>query len=246
MTMCRMGGFSLRNPDRGEAVRYVFEQVQRMAKDGEGAPHPDGWGYRVYTLDRETDSWVVCEGHFADPIYEDSLELTTDGEGFVAGVVHARHASEGMPVDAAFTHPLSCCELERALAHNGTIYDVDLRRFPTDTLYLCNYLCTNFPRGGSATELAELVTTLASEHKFSGLNFILLDGWDRSMFVCCLFSPEYRSPTYFVLHYKVGSTGFFVFSEPPDGSFHPMGNGQILKVKEGRIVEMGWVGKWRT
>lgn len=250
--MCRMGAFYLNDRARGDEHRYVFDHVRKMAKEGEGSPHADGWGCRLYKINRNGDNenaptdWYVVERHSVRPIYESDGLIVEDEVRFVAGIVHARQASTGMPIDIAYTHPFSCGDVRRSFAHNGTIYNANLERFKTDTLYYCDYVFRNFPPGGDTALLAQVVAKFAARHRFSGLNFLMLDEFDRSLFVCCLFSPNYKSPTYFVMHYKEGDCGFFVFSEPPDDSYSPMDNGQILRVRDGRIIDVERVSVWES
>lgn len=219
--MCRMGGFSLRSPKQ---IGWVIEYVSKMASEGKSAPHGDGFGY-VLLSDHS-----FLYGKFFVPIYESKINLT---ETYKLGIVHARKASEGVPLGLRQVHPF--CTGEKFFAHNGTVYSAKRQNpYESDTFDYFESIkdFKNF------SELLENVRRFIRLNSYSGLNFLLLDGEHGALYVCCLFNKE-RTDDYFVLHYKESEEGFYVFSERYDESFRPMVNGELFKVVDGKIVERG-------
>lgn len=221
--MCRMGGFSLSVP---MDIHWVLDYVSKMAREGKGAPHGDGFGYVLFS----DQSFVY--GKFFSPIYERKVVLY---DAYKLGIIHARQASKNVPLGIRQVHPF--CIGEKFFAHNGTVFSARKENpYKSDTFDYFDSIkdFRNF------SELLENVRKFANSNSYSGLNFLLVDGEENALYVCCLFNKE-RIDDYFVLHYKESEEGFYVFSEKYDESFGPMTNGELFKVVNGKIVERGSV-----
>lgn len=216
-----MAGFSLVNP---REIGGIFEFVSKIAKEGKGAPHGDGFGYVLVS----ENAFVYAK--FFTPIYESEKRL--DGT-FRLGIVHARKASEGVPLGLRQVHPFHIDE--KFFAHNGTVFSATRANpYESDTF---DYFASvkDFE---DFRELLFKIRNFARSNRYSGLNFLMLDTLESALYVCCLFNSE-RTDDYFVLHYKESSDGFFVYSEKYEEGYQPMANGEVFKVLNGRIVERG-------
>ncbi|ODN29790.1 hypothetical protein A4H02_08790 [Fervidobacterium thailandense] len=216
-----MAGFSLVNPG---GIGWISEFVSRMAREGKGAPHGDGFGYVLVS----DDAFVYAK--FFTPIYESNEKPAGT---FKLGIVHARKASEGVPLGVRQVHPFYSGE--KFFAHNGTVFSAARTNpYESDTFdYFASVKDFENFQG-----LVLKIRSFAQSNRYSGLNFLMLDTLENALYVCCLFNSE-RTDDYFVLHYKESSEGFFVFSEKYDNSYQTMANGEVLKVLNGRIVERG-------
>jgi len=210
-------------------VAEVFNKVSVMAKHGRRAPHDDGYGLIILS------EFEKFEYKSTKPIYEDiDFRMFCDKVQGEIGIIHARKASPGIPVGLQQLHPFY---IEgRYLAHNGTISDANKTNlFQSDTydFFLSIHDFKDFE------DLLNNVKKYVEAHNFSGINFLLLDELDNSLYVGCIYNGDSK---YFTLYYKVDKTGFFVYSqEDVDDSLVPMKNGQILKVRSGEIIEEGRV-----
>ncbi|WP_448378976.1 class II glutamine amidotransferase [Fervidobacterium sp.] len=224
--MCRMSAFSSSNDI---CVDEVFNKVSVMAEHGRGAPHDDGYGLIVLS------EFEKIEYKSTKPIYEDNnFKMLCEKLRGEIGIIHARKASPGIPVGLHQLHPFY---IEgRYLAHNGTIMDANKANlFQSDTydFFLSIHDFKDFEG------LLNNVRKYVEAHDFSGLNFLLLDELDKSLYVGCIYTGDSK---YFTLYYKADKAGFFVYSqEDVDDSLAPMENGQIFKVRNGEIVEEGKV-----
>jgi len=224
--MCRMAAFSSSNDI---CIVEVFDKVSVMAERGRGAPHDDGYGLIIQS------QFEKFEHKSTKAIYEDAdfRKLCEKLQGEI-GIIHARKASPGIPVGLQQLHPFY---IEgRYLAHNGTISDANKTNlFQSDTydFFLSIHDFKDFE------DLLNNVKKYVEAHNFSGINFLLLDELDNSLYVGCIYNGDSK---YFTLYYKVDKTGFFVYSqEDVDDSLVPMKNGQIFKVRNGEIIEEGKV-----
>jgi len=223
--MCRMAAFSLLN---NVCVSEVFDKVSLMAKDGRGAPHNDGYGLIILN-----DS-MKYEYKSIKPIYEDTnFKMLCEKISGKIGIIHARKASPGIPIGLQQLHPFY---IEgKYLAHNGTIRNANRSNlFNSDTydFFLSIHNFRDF------VSLLNNVKAYVEAHDFSGINFLLLDELDNSLYVGCIYMGD---TDYFTLHYKADKTGFFVYSEDLYDSLAPMENGQIFKVRNGEIIDEGKV-----
>ena len=225
--MCRMAAFSTVSK---VSVLNVFKHVSEMAINGKGSPHNDGYGIVIL------DDVRKYEYKSLTPIYEDVLgaNLLKDIYGS-CGIIHARKASDGIPVGVQQLHPFY---IEgKYLAHNGTITDADKSNpFKSDT-YDFFYNIFKFK---TFNELLGNIKKYIDIHDFSGMNFFILDELDGSLYVGCIYNCN---EDYFTLHYKLDQLGFFVYSEKVinEEPMTSMRNGQVLKIKDGKIIEEGKV-----
>lgn len=223
--MCRMAAFSTKEV---VDISSLFEIVSWMAKNGKKAEHSDGYGVLVF------DEISKFEYKTTVPIYDDfrGRELVKQIHGKL-GLIHARKASQGVPVGLQQLHPFHI--RGRYLAHNGTITGADRSNaFQSDTYGFFS----NVVDFEDFESLVNNVKRYISTHDFTGVNFLLVDEFEKALYVGCIYKKDVD---YFTLHYKIDALGFYVYSEQMEDSLLEMENGEILKVVEGNIVEQGKV-----
>ncbi|HOQ38848.1 MAG TPA: class II glutamine amidotransferase [Fervidobacterium sp.] len=224
--MCRMAAFSMRQHAN---VSWIIEYVKHMALCGQKGPHSDGWGYVLIGDDRK----IECKSLI--PAYDDKDMLLTDDQKFNIGIVHARQASKGLPKTKMQLHPFY--KDGKYFAHNGTISTANRKNvFSSDTYDFFEHVLPF----NDFEELIRLVREYAKSEEFSGINFLLIDEAEDSLYVgCCYGSKE--DEDYFTLYYSCEDDCFSVFSENPLGkalgNYEPMKNGEVFKVLAGKIVE---------
>ncbi|HBT25093.1 MAG TPA: hypothetical protein DEA58_00155 [Pseudothermotoga sp.] len=210
--VCRMIGFSFKSE---RSIDDFFAHLQNMAKNGKFAPHDHGWG--IYALNGEN----VVYHRSQRPIFDDtfpSLKLN-------AGIIHARKASEHLPVSILQVHPfIDNCG--KAFCHNGTIYDIPFHFIESDT-YSYFFKIRQF---NSYEELLEKIAYVAQNFKHTGMNFLMMNKND--LLVYCGYNTN---ADYYTLWYN-DKNGFVVCSEPMNNDYVPMENKTMFVVKDGRIV----------
>lgn len=214
MTVCRMIGFSFK--DEVDIVPF-FKHLQLMAQKGKNAPHNHGWG--IYAFEND----VVIYHRSPRPVYEESL-LPLKAR---IGILHARKASEHLPVTLLQLHPF-IDNKGKAFCHNGTIYDIPNLSIESDTLAYF----TTIKDFSSHEELAHKVADVAMRYRHTGMNFLMING--EELIVYCGYSGN---EDYYTLWYRDGDD-FIVSSEPMDESFKPIGNRTLIVVKEGLVQKV--------
>uniref|UniRef100_A0A832I6J2 Glutamine amidotransferase type-2 domain-containing protein n=1 Tax=Pseudothermotoga hypogea TaxID=57487 RepID=A0A832I6J2_9THEM len=212
--MCRMVGFCF---ETNQEINGFFEHLQRMAKMGKNAPHNHGWG--IYAL---FDDAVI---YYRSPksVYEEEL-IPLKAR---VGILHARKASEHLPVSFMQLHPF-IDNHGKAFCHNGTIYDIPFVSIESDTF---SYF-VKIKDFSSYEELAERIRNVAEGYRHTGMNFLMVN--DDELIVYCGYS---QNEDYYTLWYDDG-WGFVVASEPMNDNFKPMENRTMLVVKDGRIEKV--------
>ncbi|MGB9789241.1 MAG: class II glutamine amidotransferase [Thermotoga caldifontis] len=212
--MCRMVGFSFKT---NRQMDVLFRHLQHMAQFGKNAPHGHGWG--IYALKDE----AVIYHRSLKPAYEDEIVPLKAS----VGILHARKASEHLPVSFLQLHPF-IDNRAKAFCHNGTIYDIPFVSIESDTfayfMKIKDFLTYD--------ELVQKVRSVADRYKHTGMNFLMVN--DRELIVYCGYS---ENEDYYTLWYS-DEDGFVVASEPLNETFKPMGNRTMFVVKDGVIEKI--------
>lgn len=212
--MCRMVGFSF---ETNHEVGHLFRHLQKMAQFGKNSPHNHGWG--VYALKDET----VIYYRSPRPAYEENLPPLNAR----VGIIHARKASEHLPVSFLQLHPF-IDNKGKAFCHNGTIYDISFVSIESDSFAYF----TKIKDFLSHEELAEKVRDVAKSYKHTGMNFLMVN--EDELIVYCGYS---ENADYYTLWYD-DSSGFVVASEPMNETFKPMENRNMFVVRNGKIQKV--------
>lgn len=222
--MCRMAGFSF---DDNQNISEIFEFVKSMALNGMEAPHNDGWG----CFCKNDVNHILYKS--LRPIYEDSYNINKiTEEKFKLGLIHARLASKGLPKTTLQLHPFYING--RYFAHNGTIKSAKRENIYNSDTY--EYF-ENIVSFRDTIELAQKIRDYAQKNEYSGMNFLMIDEVEKSLYVCCLYNYSERNREYFTLHYYNDENNFIVYSEKFSSDYKPMENGELLKVVAGKIVD---------
>lgn len=209
-----MIGFSFKD-ERG--IDAFFKHLQFMAQKGKNAPHNHGWG--IYAL----RDGVVIYHRSPRPVYEESLMPLK----VKIGILHARKASEHLPVTFLQLHPF-IDNRGKAFCHNGTIYDIPNVSIESDTLAYFMAI-KDF---SSHEELARKIADVAARYRHTGMNFLMVN--DDELIVYCGYSGN---EDYYTLWYR-DEDGFIASSEPMDESFKPIDNRTLIAVKDGRMQKI--------
>ncbi|HOJ89146.1 MAG TPA: class II glutamine amidotransferase [Pseudothermotoga sp.] len=210
--MCRMIGFSF---DKQTVVTVLFEHLQHMAQRGKGAPHNHGWG--LYAL--KDDAVVYYRS--PRPAYEETIVPFSAQ----VGIMHARKASEHLPVTFLQLHPF-IDNKGKAFCHNGTIFDIPQFSIESDTY---SYF-VRIKDYQDYQQLSENVKTVTHSYRHTGMNFLMVDG--ERLIVYCGYS---ENADYYTLWYD-DSNGFVVCSEPMSHSFKPMENRSLFVIENGKLI----------
>ncbi|MGJ8454049.1 class II glutamine amidotransferase [Pseudothermotoga sp. U03pept] len=211
--MCRMIGFSFKDE---RPVDEFFVHLQRMAKNGKHAPHNHGWG--IYALNGEDVVYHRSEKAAFDDTFP-SVKLKV-------GIIHARKASENLPVTILQIHPfIDGCG--KAFCHNGTIKDIPFHFIESDTYSYFSKL----RQFSSYEELRERIAHIAKNYSYTSMNFLMINR--DELIVYCGYSTN---EDYYTLWYS-NDEGFVVCSEPMNGDYFPMANQTIFVVRYGEIVK---------
>ncbi len=216
--MCRMAGFSF---SKKTDISWIFKYVQRMAKEGMEAPHSHGYGYLL--LDEKQTLNLFKD---IRPIF-DVEPIRTEG---TLGLIHARLASPGVPVSRNQLHPFYLNG--KYFVHNGTIKSAKMDNVYESDSYEYFTKISNF---SSFAELVEKLKMFANFEDFTGANFLIVNEIEEALYVGCLFKTKKE---YYTLYYKENEDGLVVFSEKYDDSFKSIKNGDVFKVKNGKIEEV--------
>ncbi len=200
--------------ETNQEINDLFEHLQRMAKTGKNAPHNHGWG--IYALMDE----AVIYYRSPKPVYEDELIPLKSR----VGILHARKASEHLPVSFIQLHPF-IGNHGKAFCHNGTIYDVPFVSIESDTFFYFMKI-KDF---SSHDELAERIRKVAQSYKHTGMNFLMIN--EDELIVYCGYS---QNEDYYTLWYN-DENGFVIASEPMGDDFKPMENRMMFVVRDGRV-----------
>ncbi|MGC8902105.1 MAG: class II glutamine amidotransferase [Fervidobacterium sp.] len=225
--MCRMAGFSFNTPQN---ISNIIGFTKIMAQFGIESPHNDGWGCVL------SDGSKTLQYKSIKPIYQDDLGLTKIDEEFKIGIIHARLASKGLPKTTLQLHPFH--KKGMYFAHNGTIKSAKRENvYQSDTYEYFE----NISEFKSLYELAKNIESFAKENEFTGMNFIIFDEIEETLYVCCLYKDTPKNREYFTLHYYEEDGNFIVYSEKYSPHFKPMENGEIFKIRDGKITEKAMI-----
>ncbi|MEJ5229441.1 MAG: hypothetical protein WHT65_05520 [Pseudothermotoga sp.] len=207
-----MIGFSFKDE---KPVERFFTHLQYMAKNGKFSPHDHGWG--IYGL---KDGHVVYH-RSEKPVFDDSFPFVK----LKTGIIHARKASEHLPVSVLQIHPF-IDDSGKAFCHNGTVYDIPFDFIESDTY---SYFLA-IKKFSSYEELREKIADVAKNYRYTSMNFLMINKGD--LIVYCGYSTN---PDYYTLWYK-NREGFVVCSEPMGDDYLPMENKTIFVVRDGEII----------
>lgn len=230
--MCRMVGVVFRSKFPAEVLEDLKE-VARTGRIPEHAEpgHRDGWGVVSYIKEMP----IYLERR-ADPIFEDKhyapmILQTAKLPGPNILIAHAR-ASSGTPASIPNTHPFIAGGL--VLAHNGTIYDFDVRTKhrvagDTDSEKLLMMLADQMDDDGD--QKAALKSVIKNEvlpREFTGAVLLVSDG---EMLYAYRDHALKKSPNYYDLRVAKFLDYVVVYQEtlmtmPPDA----------FQVKKGELV----------
>lgn len=206
-----MIGFSF---ETARDVNPFFRHLQWMAQRGKNAPHNHGWG--IYAL--EGDALIYHRS--PKPVYEESLPFIKAK----IGIIHARKASEHLPVTFLQLHPF-IDNKGKAFCHNGTIYDIPTLTIESDTFAYFMKI-KDF---STHEDLARKITEVARSFKHTGMNFFMVN--NDELIVYCGYSDN--KDYYTLWYYDVD--GFIVSSESMHEGFKPIDNRTLIVVKDGKI-----------
>jgi glutamine amidotransferase len=205
--MCRF--LMLRSESGFDPAPLLEEFRERCRKSPEFQGH--GWGAAF----RSGGEWTRYRS--LTPVWEDSIPLPSEVDFLVA---HARSAFRNEGIDPENNMPYY--RGERIFVFNGELRGVRLRvpgRIGAEKIF---HLVLSRNGEDPAAALRATDRLLLSRSRYvRAMNMAVTD--ERRIYALCRFG---ESPEYFTLHYRTGDlTG--VSSEPLDGPFLPMANGEI-------------------
>jgi predicted glutamine amidotransferase len=237
--MCRLLGYSSATPTTfSEVVGSNFNQFVKLADD-----HCDGWGiatannHKAY-LYKEPVAATKSE-HFKEQLEKHKSK---------AALLHLRWATEGMPINAANTHPFTYQDI--TFIHNGSITPPDcldplidkkylqLAKGNTDSELYFLYLLTKIEKHGFIDGVKNGLSYIKNNCTYSSINMMIQN--DHSFIAACVYNQDkipdrFKDQSdYYHLKYTTKNNQVVVASSGwNQEGWHEIPNGSMLVVNRG-------------
>lgn len=230
--MCRLLAFSAKEPTT--LPKFVGNDFERFTELS--FIHNDAWGLAVDTGAR-TELVKTAETAAKS---ESFSELVKKQSG-LAGLLHFRWASPGLPVTDQNAHPFSYNEI--SFIHNGALspYDtlqslvssdfLEIRKGQTDSELFFLYLLTEIEKDDFLSGVTRAIKNIKENFKYSSINSMIMN--PDYLVVISEHDPEnkpsWADEIYYELRYRLDESGFTVASSGwPQEGWELIPNHQIL------------------
>jgi glutamine amidotransferase len=179
-------------------------EKHELNKNNPNFIHGDGWGI-VIGKSGKLESYKKSIACWKDPKFNECYNTDAD---FI--MLHARRASQGMPVTYEFTHPFEKDCLY--FCHNGTIYDFEGIEEKSDSKQLFKMILNNLKHYSDVIDAIR--KTVNNFEIFSALNFILAN--DNKAYVLDMYGKNKYGrefPKYYTMKYLVKENYAVISSE---------------------------------